>query len=41
MVLSVNSVEFTAAIHENDLQGIPSAGMRLRAKGMLMGELAH
>ena len=41
MVLSVNGVEFTAAIHENDLQGIPSAGMRLRAKGMLMGELAH
>ncbi|MBR3437151.1 MAG: DUF3881 family protein [Lachnospiraceae bacterium] len=41
MIISVNGVEFTAAIHENDLQGVPSAGMRLRAKGMLMGELAH
>ena len=41
MVVSVNGVEFTAAVHENDLQGVPAAGMRLRAKGMLMGELAH
>ena len=41
MVLSVNGVEFTAAIHENDLQGIPASGLRLKARGMLMGELAH
>ena len=41
MVISVNGVEFTAAVNEKDLQGIPSAGLRLKAKGMLMGELAH
>ena len=41
MVLSVNGVEFTAAIHENDLQGIPASGLRLKARGMLMGEFAH
>ena len=41
MVIAVNGVEFTAAVSENDLQGVPAAGLRLKAKGMLMGELAH
>ena len=41
MVISVNGVEFTAAVSENDLQGVPAAGLRLKAKGMLMGELSH
>ena len=41
MVVSVNGVEFTAAVSENDLQGVPAAGLRLKAKGMLMGEFSH
>ena len=41
MVISVNGVEFTAAVSENDLQGVPAAGLRLKAKGMLMGEFSH
>ena len=41
MVISVNGVEFTAAVSENDLQGVPTAGLRLKAKGMLMGEFSH
>ncbi len=41
MILSVNGVEFTAAINENDLQGVPASGLRLKGRGMLTGELAH
>lgn len=39
MVIDCNGVEFTIAVNQKDLEGEPTAGYRLKGRGMLMGEL--